>query len=337
LREQEELYQYFSNGGEQETNDSIMYDLIGDIHGHAKALERLLAKLGYKQSDGVWHHSYRKVIFVGDYIDRGPQIRKVLQIVKRMSDSGNAIALMGNHEYNALAYAFETDEGKYLRSHNHKHEVQHRATLEQFSKHPEEWSDYLQWFYSLRLFLDTGELRAVHACWDDSHIQRLKTWGVETMNPDLLLKSHDPSASEYRIVNDILKGKEFNIPEQYAWYDKDGNIRTQNRIKWWMEPNNALYHEFLFDCPEELKEQMVASHVDALIYPAEAPPVFVGHYWLRDSYPVIQSHNVVCLDYSIAKGGYLVAYRWDGEATLDSSHFVSVKYSEEGSVEDFGD
>ena len=314
-----------------------MYDLIGDIHGHAKALERLLAKLGYKQSDGVWHHSYRKVIFVGDYIDRGPQIRKVLQIVKRMSDSGNAIALMGNHEYNALAYAFETDEGKYLRSHNHKHEVQHRATLEQFSKHPEEWSEYLQWFYSLRLFLDTGELRAVHACWDDSHIQRLKTWGVETMNPDLLLKSHDPSASEYRIVNDILKGKEFNIPEQYAWYDKDGNIRTQNRIKWWMEPNNALYHEFLFDCPEELKEQMVSSHVDALVYPAEAPPVFVGHYWLRDSYPVIQSHNVVCLDYSIAKGGYLVAYRWDGEATLDSSHFVSVKYSEEGSVEDFGD
>ncbi|HEY6954585.1 MAG TPA: metallophosphoesterase [Flavisolibacter sp.] len=305
-----------------------MYDLIGDIHGHAAALEALLSKLHYSQVDGVWKHPSRKVVFVGDYIDRGPEIRKVLQIVKGMSDSGNAIALMGNHEYNALAYAFETSDGKFLRSHNTKHNIQHQATLDQFSEYENEWEEYLEWFYSLRLFLDTGELRAIHACWDDAHIEKLKRDGIEKMTADLLVKSHDRYNTEYRVINDLLKGKEFNIPEQYAWHDKDGNLRSQNRIKWWKDPANASYQEFLFDCPDELKERMIEGHIDALIYPADAPPVFFGHYWLKDNYPVIQADNVVCLDYSIAKGGNLVAYRWDGESTLDGSHFVSVAYFE---------
>ena len=81
--------------------DEMMYDIIGDIHGHAEPLKRLLRKMGYQEADGVWQHSSRKVIFVGDYIDRGPAIRETLQIVKSMTDSGHAIALMGNHEYNA--------------------------------------------------------------------------------------------------------------------------------------------------------------------------------------------------------------------------------------------
>ena len=79
-----------------------MTDLIGDIHGHADKLEKLLLKLGYKKSNGVYAHPKRKVLFVGDYIDRGPKIRETLEIVKSMVDSNNAIALMGNHEYNAI-------------------------------------------------------------------------------------------------------------------------------------------------------------------------------------------------------------------------------------------
>ncbi len=50
-------------------NLNNMYDIIGDIHGHAEALKELLGNLGYKSIRGVWQHSNRKVIFVGDYID----------------------------------------------------------------------------------------------------------------------------------------------------------------------------------------------------------------------------------------------------------------------------
>lgn len=55
-----------------------MYDIIGDIHGYAEPLQRLLEKLDYTESNGTWRHPDRKVIFVGDYIDRGPAIRETL-------------------------------------------------------------------------------------------------------------------------------------------------------------------------------------------------------------------------------------------------------------------
>ena len=87
-----------------------MIDLIGDIHGHADKLEELLIKLGYSNKSGLYAHPNRKALFVGDFIDRGPKIRETLAIVKAMVESGNAIALMGNHEYNALCFHFQETE-----------------------------------------------------------------------------------------------------------------------------------------------------------------------------------------------------------------------------------
>ena len=82
-----------------------MYDIIGDIHGHAAELKSLLTRMDYKETNGVWQHPSRKAIFVGDLIDSGPAIREVLQIVKNMVDHPKALVVMGNHEYNAIAYA----------------------------------------------------------------------------------------------------------------------------------------------------------------------------------------------------------------------------------------
>ena len=98
------------------TNSIIKIDFIGDIHGHADELEALLIKLGYKKSDGVYAHPERKVLFVGDYIDRGPKIKETLNIVKSMVENDNAIALMGNHEYNALCFHFKATEGGHQES-----------------------------------------------------------------------------------------------------------------------------------------------------------------------------------------------------------------------------
>ena len=51
-----------------------MYDIIGDIHGHADTLIQLLQKLGYKKNkQGAFQHPTRKVFFVGDFIDRDPK------------------------------------------------------------------------------------------------------------------------------------------------------------------------------------------------------------------------------------------------------------------------
>ena len=64
-----------------------MYDLIGDIHGHADALQQLLRQLGYSRREGVYRHPERTTIFLGDFIDRGPKIRETLEIVRPMIDS----------------------------------------------------------------------------------------------------------------------------------------------------------------------------------------------------------------------------------------------------------
>src|SRR5215475_12787232 len=131
-----------------------MYDLIGDIHGHADELIHLLEKLGYRKTNGSYHHSERKVIFVGDFIDRGPKIRQVLETVRPMIDEGSALAVMGNHELNALAYHTEDKDspGEYLRRRSPKNEKQHRATLEQLTAM--ELRFYLDWFRTLPMWLD---------------------------------------------------------------------------------------------------------------------------------------------------------------------------------------
>lgn len=68
--------------------------VIGDIHGRADLLERLLARLDKEHADA------RKV-FVGDYVDRGPNSRNVLD---RLQNLPEAICLRGNHEEMMLGF-----------------------------------------------------------------------------------------------------------------------------------------------------------------------------------------------------------------------------------------
>src|SRR6202008_3839311 len=89
------------------------YDIIGDVHGCATHLTDLLDALGYRENDwtGAYRHPQRQAIFVGDLIDRGGEQLRVLEIVKRMVDSGSAQIVMGNHEFNAIAYSIEYPTG----------------------------------------------------------------------------------------------------------------------------------------------------------------------------------------------------------------------------------
>ena len=301
-----------------------MYDLIGDIHGYADQLTQLLRKMGYTCQDGHWQHPSRKAIFVGDFIDRGPAIREVLTIVKGMTDNHQALAVMGNHEFNAIAYAHQLSDGTFLRPHNETNNRQHHKTLEQFAHLGDEWNSWLQWFYTLPLYLDLGQIRVVHACWDQGHIDWLDRHYGGRLTPSLLVESHRKGTKAYQVIEETLKGKEMNVPEHCAWKDQEGHYRTANRIKWWLNPRDITHESFLFNCPDLLKDQPLPDEIRLNVYPADAPPVFFGHYWLEDQWPVIQRDNVICLDYSVAKGGSLVAYRWSGEDTLHPENFVVV-------------
>jgi hypothetical protein len=116
----------------------IGYDIIGDVHGHADKLEGLLRKMDYELIDGTWQHPERKVIFVGDLIDRGPRQIDSVMIAKRMVEGGHAHIVMGNHEFNAIAYATPNPNkpGDFLRTHEGewaaKNFAQHQKFLEAF-------------------------------------------------------------------------------------------------------------------------------------------------------------------------------------------------------------
>ena len=80
-----------------------MYDIIGDIHCQAGKLEALLTNMGYQLKDGIYQHPQRTLISVGDLIDRGPQQRRSVDIIRAMVEHGSALCIMGNHEFNAVA------------------------------------------------------------------------------------------------------------------------------------------------------------------------------------------------------------------------------------------
>ena len=78
-------------------------DLIGDIHGHYLELRLLLEKLGYSlQGKNLAHPDNRKLAFVGDFINRGPQSIEVLKLVRSLHQSGDAFVVLGNHEFNLI-------------------------------------------------------------------------------------------------------------------------------------------------------------------------------------------------------------------------------------------
>jgi len=303
-----------------------MTDLIGDIHGHADKLEGLLLKLGYEKSNGAYAHPERKVLFVGDYIDRGPKIRETLAIVKSIVDSNNAIALMGNHEYNAICFHLQETNGGHLRKHVIKNIIQHYETLKQFQNRQKEYEAYIDWFKTLPLYYEGDSFKAVHACWDYENIEYLKKTLVNNrLTDELIYQSVKKGTKLNKAIDQTLKGKEVAMPDGLFFTDKDGTQRNEIRIKWWEDPSKMTYKSISVLPIEKLPEKPIQSpDLNSLdFYHPDDKSVFFGHYWQKGE-PSFYKDNVCCLDYSIAKGGKLVAYQLNGESSLSSRNLIYV-------------
>lgn len=86
-------------------DDRPPFDIIGDVHGCIVELKELLARLGYEPAgDGYVHPAGRRVVFVGDLVDRGPGVVPVLRIALAMRNGGNALLVMGNHDHKFLRW-----------------------------------------------------------------------------------------------------------------------------------------------------------------------------------------------------------------------------------------
>ena len=305
-----------------------MYDIIGDIHGHADELVELLDLLGYRESGEVFRHPERQVLFCGDFIDRGPRIRDTIAIARNMCEAGTAQAVMGNHELNALAFhtPHPLRPGEHLRVHSEKNIRQHRATLEQLDER--ELATTLEWFRTLPATIDTGNLRVVHACWEPSDLQLISEATEEygRMTPDFLFRATQPGDPIFEAVERIMKGPEIRLPGGCFMTDKEGNRRSQVRIRWYEA--SASHSVASYSIPSLNDPGLARTPVPATARPAPYcsthPPVFFGHYWLPDSVPAPLGSNIACVDYSVAKNGFLTAYRFQGERILRAESFVTV-------------
>ena len=305
----------------------MSYDIIGDIHGELGALERLLERLGYGRDDGVWRHARRQALFLGDLIDRGPRSREVVATVRDMVEAGTARCVLGNHELNAIGYHTRDPRhpDHWLRPHTTRNVAQHEATLASYAGHDTALASDLAWFRELPLWLDLGDLRLIHAAWRPEALETVAGSGVAATAdwPEARPEAFDGRSGLGAALETLLKGVEWPLPEGLRFTDKDGHERAKVRVRWWHAEPGMAWVDVGFGPPElvtELPREPIPQNYPRLRYPSDAPPVFVGHYWLTGE-PVPQAPNVACLDYSVARGGDLVAYRWDGEATLETAKF----------------
>jgi protein phosphatase len=81
------------------------FDVVGDVHGCLEELLLLLARLDWAvrlddlgRPAGAHHPDGRTLVLTGDLVDRGPDVPGVLRLVLGMLASGDAVAVLGNHD-----------------------------------------------------------------------------------------------------------------------------------------------------------------------------------------------------------------------------------------------
>lgn len=295
-------------------------DIIGDVHGEIAALDSLLAALGYRP-DGQ-HPGNRRLVFLGDLVDRGPDSPAVLERVSAMVAAGRAQCLLGNHELNLL---------REVEKHGNSWWVEPEKPM----PHPARRIDaadkerFRVFLHQLPLVLEREDLRVVHACWHQDAVTGLRRADPDTSALDAyrgaiaaLRGRWERSGTwqqyldDWRRYGESLKDPQRSPPllQSLATIDSDNQManpvailtsgaerpagapfwagnrwRMVERVRWW------------------------ESYTDAV-------PVVVGHYWRRysdagkllmdehgpDLFAGIEPHqwmgpqrNVYCVDFSV--------------------------------------
>ncbi len=319
----------------------MIIDVIGDIHGYADKLIGLLEQLGYVHNGQYYvPPTGHRALFIGDLIDRGSQQLRTLEIVFAMLDADVADAVMGNHEYNALAFAtldktlsnHDSNGAHYLRAHNDVHTNQHEAFLAELPFGSAEHQYWLKRLYEIPLWLETDYACFVHACWDVNSMAVLKPLLTKNncLTLDALVKTAQTPSLYHDALERVLKGVETPLPDGLAMVDKDGVKRTRVRVRWWLEHLNGRPLRQIARAPKsglvQIPPEVIAKDIDFVLKTNK--PVFVGHYWLTGT-PEPLSPQVVCTDYSAASAsGYLTCYQLDNQQPLPlkTNNFVQYRH-----------
>jgi hypothetical protein len=255
-------------------------DIVGDVHGELDALHHLLGRLGYNERGE--HPDGRRLVFVGDICDRGPDSPGVVMLVRDLVASGRAQCIAGNHEINVLRG--EPKHG------NHwivpDSDIDHIATFGP-ARHatPAQAQEIRTFFASLPIALERSDLRVVHACWNASDVAACRAakgplmaayrafdaLGIESPKGRRL---HEEHRTEHAANHDWLKDRDHVPPFLHAVAEYDEFYQNSNPIRVLSAGiEYAARVPFLAGGKWRFVERVPWwKHYD------EAPVVF-GHYW----------------------------------------------------------
>lgn len=295
-------------------------DVIGDVHGEIGALCSLLSRLGY---DGNGNHpDNRKLVFVGDLVDRGPDSIAVFELVKHLYDQDNAQIVLGNHELNLLIPdPVKPSRPKYKHGnhwfHGKTENMLKKTTTIQFQRLATK-ADQLriqQFLKELPLGLENQDIRVVHACWDPNSVEILrndKRSLLEIYNhyQDILEKGDYHSKQERALkeqndnpVKVLSSGKEKGLGEGEKPFEAGGRIRTIKRAQWWTEYDEepfVVFGHYWRKLPPEVDHQERKLEVKDLDPDDKSgiPPLFDKD----QPYSLLgPKQNCMCIDYSVGK------------------------------------
>ncbi len=127
--------------------------VIGDIHGCYDELKDLIETL---ETEGEYNKGIDKLVFLGDYIDRGDKSKQVIEFIRNLQmNNDNVIALMGNHEDMLLSYLDNGDENWEWNG--------HRSTLNSYDGFTKQFHKDVKWIRTLPLYHEDEHCIYVHA------------------------------------------------------------------------------------------------------------------------------------------------------------------------------
>ena len=290
--------------------------------------------MGYVPHGTSWRAPQgRKAIFVGDLIDRGPEQVRVVETVRSMVDDGQALCVLGNHEFNAIGWATrrlgtdgnpipESAPDAWLKKHTARNLGNHAAFLAQVNEGSALHADMIRWFRTLPVALDLGGIHVAHAWWNDTLIRQLDERLRDGLDDAFLQAAGVKGSPEWMAMEGVTKGLEAFLPDGMTFVDHGGVVRPEVRLRWWL-PKGSSWRAAAFvsdEARERLCDRTPVPDYDGF-GEVEGAPVFIGHYWM-DGPRKPQSSKVACCDYSVPRSRRMVAYRWDGEAELVAGKFV---------------
>ena len=270
-------------------------DVVADIHGEIEAVRALLFCLGYDERG--WHPEGRRLVFLGDLTDRGPDSPAVVALVRRLVEAGLAQCVLGNHELNLLRGQEKHGNAWFLG----KPESLDRSgrIVPQLPADAGTRAEILRFFRQLPLALEREDLRVVHACWDsamvdlardasdvldlyDRSVRRirddLEAHGVtDDFEVRLALQNRNP-------VKVLTSGHERRAAEPF---EAGGRLRDRERVRWWEDDADDTFcvfgHYWRTPVPDARKTQR--------LFDADPPHAALG------------AGRAMCIDYSAAPAG----------------------------------